>query len=129
MGVEQNNPIFTPFTPNRALSAATAMSQVATSWQPAAAASPCTSAMTGWGRRWRLCIIAAQRSNRSPKAAAPPSSALRAAVISFRSWPAQKARPAPLMTTTRIWESSASRAISALSAASMASDSGLSLSG
>ena len=40
MGVEQNKPIFTPLTPKRVPSAATAMSQLATSWQPAAVAMP-----------------------------------------------------------------------------------------
>ena len=51
IGVEQNSPILTPFTANRALSAATARSQVATSWQPAAAATACTLAITGLGSR------------------------------------------------------------------------------
>ena len=43
-------------------SAATARSQDATSWQPAAVAMPCTSAITGCGTRWIICIIAEQRS-------------------------------------------------------------------
>ena len=57
IGVEQNRPMFTPFTPKRVVSAATAMSQVATSWQPAAVATPCTSAITGCGRREIEVII------------------------------------------------------------------------
>jgi len=40
IGVEQNKPILTPGVANRASSAATARSQVATSWQPAAVATP-----------------------------------------------------------------------------------------
>src|SRR6056297_1600159 len=49
IGVEQNSPILTPLTPKRVPSAATAMSQLATSWQPAAVAMPCGEAMTGCG--------------------------------------------------------------------------------
>ena len=46
-GVEQNSPISTPGVQNRASSAATAKSQLATNWQPAAVATPCTAAITG----------------------------------------------------------------------------------
>ena len=74
IGVEQNSPILTPLTPNRVPSAATAMSQLATSWQPAAVAMPCTSAITGWGKAGIICIIAPQRVNRSMKYAVPLSS-------------------------------------------------------
>ncbi len=56
-GVEQNSPRFTPDTANRASSAATARSHIATSWQPAAVAMPCTRAMTGCGMRWIVIII------------------------------------------------------------------------
>ena len=56
IGVEQKRPILTPGVANRASSAATARSQVATSWQPAAVATPCTSAMTGFGNR-TICSI------------------------------------------------------------------------
>ncbi len=51
MGVEQKSPIFTPGVAKVASSAATTRSQEATSWQPAAVATPCTLAMTGWGMR------------------------------------------------------------------------------
>jgi hypothetical protein len=51
IGVEQKRPMLTPLTPKRAVSAATARSQVATSWQPAAVAMPWTWAITGWGSR------------------------------------------------------------------------------
>ena len=44
MGVEQNKPICTPGVQNLALAEATARSQVATSWQPAAVAVASTSA-------------------------------------------------------------------------------------
>ena len=49
-GVEQNRPTLMPETAKVALSAATARSQVATSWQPAAVAMPCTRAITGTGQ-------------------------------------------------------------------------------
>ena len=50
-GVEQNRPTLTPLTAKRASLAATARSHIATSWQPAAVAMPCTRAITGSGRR------------------------------------------------------------------------------
>src|SRR3546814_16224027 len=46
IGVEQNRPMLTPGVAKRAVSAATARSQLATSWQPAAEATPCTRAIT-----------------------------------------------------------------------------------
>jgi len=49
IGVEQNRPILTPGVAKRASAEATARSQAATSWQPAAVAIPCTFAITGWG--------------------------------------------------------------------------------
>ena len=58
IGVEQNSPTLTPEVAKRAVSAATARSQEATSWQPAAVAMPRTSAMTGCGRRTTRSIIA-----------------------------------------------------------------------
>ena len=42
IGVVQKSPIFTPGVANQASSAAMARSQAATSWQPAAVATPCT---------------------------------------------------------------------------------------
>jgi len=56
IGVEQNSPILTPGVAKRAASAATARSQLATSWQPAAVAMPCTRAITGLGRWVRASI-------------------------------------------------------------------------
>ena len=61
MGVEQNRPYFTPEVAKRLSSAATARSQAATSWQPAAVAMPWTRAITGCGRRVRAVITAEQR--------------------------------------------------------------------
>ncbi|MNV68346.1 hypothetical protein D3C71_1611870 [compost metagenome] len=55
-GVEQNNPTLMPDTAKRAVSAATARSQLATNWQPAAVAMPWTLAMTGTGRACKPCI-------------------------------------------------------------------------
>lgn len=51
-GVEQKSPMFTPGVAKEDLSLATAMSQLATSWQPAAVAKPFTMAMTGTGWFW-----------------------------------------------------------------------------
>ena len=52
MGVWQNQPPLPPGAAKPASSLATARSAVATSWQPAAVASPCTRATTGWGTCW-----------------------------------------------------------------------------
>jgi len=65
MGVEQKSPIFTPGVANVAVSTATARSQAATSWQPAANAWPCTRAITGCGMAWIVSIIRVQTSNTS----------------------------------------------------------------
>ena len=51
IGVEQNSPMRTPGVANRAPVSAMARSQLATSWQPAAVATPCTLAITGCGMR------------------------------------------------------------------------------
>ena len=48
-GVEQNNPTLTPGVANLEFSVATAMSQLATNWHPAAVAKPSTFAITGIG--------------------------------------------------------------------------------
>jgi hypothetical protein len=63
LGDEQKRPRFTPLTAKRALSAATARSQAATSWQPAAVAIPCTRAITGTGNRWIVSIMRAHCAN------------------------------------------------------------------
>ena len=60
IGVEQNRPISTPGVANLAAEEATARSQLATSWQPAALAMPCTAAITGCGRLTICCIMALQ---------------------------------------------------------------------
>jgi len=62
-GDEQKTPRLTPGVPNRAPSSATARSQAATSWQPAAVAIPWTWAITGWGIRWSRSIISEQIAN------------------------------------------------------------------
>ena len=62
IGVEQNRPIFTPGVAKRASWLATARSQVATSWQPAAVAMPFTAAITGFGERTIDSIILEQAS-------------------------------------------------------------------
>src|SRR5579883_2077243 len=63
IGVEQNSPILTPGVAKRASSAATTRSQVATSWQPAAVAIPCTWAMTGWGMACTVSISSVHLEN------------------------------------------------------------------
>ena len=63
LGDEQNRPKLMPLTANRAVLAATARSQAATSWQPAAVAMPWTRAITGTGRRWIVTIIRAHCAN------------------------------------------------------------------
>ena len=60
IGVEQNRPISTPGVAKPASVEATARSQLATSWQPAAVATPCTAAITGCGRATICCIMALQ---------------------------------------------------------------------
>ena len=62
IGVEQNRPMRTPGVANFDRSDATARSQPATSWQPAAVATPSTLAMTGCGPA-RACISIEQRLN------------------------------------------------------------------
>ena len=57
LGVEQNRPKLTPLTAKRASRAATAKSHIATSWQPAAVAMPCTRAITGTGNCWMASIM------------------------------------------------------------------------
>jgi hypothetical protein len=64
LGVLQNSPRLTPLTAKRASRAATARSHIATSWQPAAVAMPCTRAITGTGRRWTVIIIRPHCANR-----------------------------------------------------------------
>lgn len=58
IGVEQKRPISTPGVAKRACDEATARSQLATSWHPAAVAVPWTSAITGLGQATICCIKA-----------------------------------------------------------------------
>ena len=124
LGVEQNRPWSMPLTAIRASVLATARSQVARSWQPAAVASPLTLATTGWGRPTMLSIMRLQRSNR-----ASWNAWSRCACISFRSCPAQNARPAPVRTTTLTEGSAAMRSSASWRAAIIDPDRGLRRSG
>ena len=63
-GVAQNRPTLMPDTAKRADAPATARSQLATSWQPAAVAMPCTRAITGTGKDWMACITREHCANR-----------------------------------------------------------------
>ena len=67
--------------------------QEATSWQPAAVASPSTSAITGTGRCTTVCISSAQSFMVRAKNALPRSSSARWRVSSFKSWPAENNLP------------------------------------
>src|SRR3984893_14103524 len=58
IGVEQNRPMSTPGVAKLAASEATARSQLATSWHPAAVATPWTAATTGFGKWTIACIMA-----------------------------------------------------------------------
>jgi len=84
---------FTPGVANRASVEATARSQLATSWHPAAVAMPCTSAITGLGCRTMVCMSREHCAKTFAKASRPASAPRPHAVISFRSCPAQKRRP------------------------------------
>ncbi|GJE70686.1 hypothetical protein CHKEEEPN_2226 [Methylorubrum podarium] len=77
IGVEQNKPICTPGVAKRAAAPATARSQEATSWQPAAVATPSTAAITGWGRAGIAIITPEHSANRSSNASAPRSLSAR----------------------------------------------------
>ncbi len=57
IGVEQNRPMSTPGVAKVAASEATARSQLATNWHPAAVAMPWTAATTGFGKWTMACIM------------------------------------------------------------------------
>ncbi|KAG0771035.1 hypothetical protein G6F22_016848 [Rhizopus arrhizus] len=75
-GVAQNRPTLMPDTANRALSAGTARSQLATSWQPAAVAMPWTLAMTGTGKACRPCMTLPHLRNSARAPNSPSDKAL-----------------------------------------------------
>src|SRR5258708_8621583 len=118
-GVVQKIPLLIPGRANCAASRATARLHVATRWQPAATATPCTRAITGWGRRTSESIISLHCSKSAFCQALP-----ECARISRRSCPAQKCLPAPARTTSFASSSFATRSSSACSAASIAVESG-----
>ena len=122
MGVEQKRPMLTPGVANLAVSDATARSQVATSWQPAAVAMPSTAAITGFGQRRSDCMNVAHSRIKSSVKPRPPSGSSRCSVSSLRSCPAQNAGPLPAMTTARIPASAEAASIAPCSAASIALD-------
>ena len=64
IGVWQNQPPLPPGAAKPADSAATARSQEATSWQPAAVARACTRATTTCGTSWMVCISSVHSSSR-----------------------------------------------------------------
>ena len=88
MGVEQNKPMLTPGVAKVAFSDATARSQLATSWHPAAVAVPCLPAITGFCNLNIFVITLLHSSNNCLK-----SSLLSVFFISKRSCPEQKLFP------------------------------------
>jgi hypothetical protein len=86
-GVWQNQPALPPGSANAADSAATARSQVATSWQPAAVAIACTLATTTCGTSWmvRISFVQSRSRSRTP--------ARSRAATSAKSCPAENALP------------------------------------
>jgi len=95
IGVWQNQPPLPPGAAKPAVSAATARSAAATSWHPAAVASPCTRATTGWGMRCMSVISSVHVHNRCRTC----SRSLPA--TSAKSCPAQKTGPLAARTTPR----------------------------
>ena len=95
IGVEQKSPMLTPGVAKRADAAATARSHDATSWHPAAVATPATFAITGW-RSPTTDIIRSEHCSNS----ASRNAGSGWAWISRRSWPAENAGPLPARTTT-----------------------------
>src|SRR3954469_16294132 len=92
IGVWQNQPPFPPGAAKPADSAATARSQEATSWQPAAVARACTRAITTCGTDCRVPISSVHSASR-----------LRTSVTgwpatSAKSWPALNTGPSPAST-------------------------------
>src|SRR5512143_1949453 len=96
-GVAQNNPKLMPDVANRTSLDATARSQAATSWHPAAVAVPCTRATTGCGSE-AIVSMTRLHASKSP----PMKSSVRQPIISLRSWPPENAGPLPATTTARI---------------------------
>ena len=70
-------------------------------WQPAAAATPSTSAMVGLGKAAIDCISRAQTAKTRWKYSSPRSASRRCKVICLRSCPAEKSFPAAAITITR----------------------------
>src|SRR3954469_24629438 len=109
IGVWQNQPPLPPGAANPAFQAATARSQVATSWETAAVASPCTRAITTWGTDWigSISSPAASSSVRAAARSAPARSA--------KSCPAEKtgplpARMIPVASVSPTWRNASVRA-------------------
>ncbi len=84
-----------PGVAKAAFSDATARSQEATSWQPAAVASPCTFATTGCGIDWITVISSVQRRQKRPHGTQAPSQNVGEVVTGAKEGPAP-ARMTPL---------------------------------
>src|SRR5262245_19676894 len=123
IGVVQKRPMRTPGVAKSAPSEATARSQAATSWHPAAVATPCTRATTGCGMSWRVSMSSEHAANTSTYSSSSRPTSSR------RSWPAQKAGPAAPKTSARTDGSPASSSSAAVSSRISSSDSGFRRSG
>src|SRR5690349_962646 len=93
IGVWQNQPPLPPGAANPADSAATARSQEATSWHPAAVASACTRATTTCGTSWMVCMSSVHRPSRLR------TSATGLPATSRKSWPELNTGPSAPSTT------------------------------
>src|SRR5580693_1860163 len=108
IGVWQNQPPLPPGAAKPASSLATARSALATSWHPAAVASPCTRATTGWGTCW-ISVISSVQVISSARTRGRSASA-----TSAKSCPALNTGPLPASTMPRasLFPTSAKAAIS-----------------
>ncbi len=99
IGVVQNHPALPPGAAKAADSAATARSQEATSWHPAAVAKACTRATTTCGIDWMVSITSVQvRSSARIESRSAPS-------MSAKSWPDENTGPFAASTTPRASDS------------------------
>jgi hypothetical protein len=106
-GVWQNKLALPPGIANPAVSAASARSQVATNWQPAAVARACTLAITGCGKACTVFIMVVHKSNKARKwSRSCPA-------MSAKLWPAENTGPwaARMMPRASLWPTARSACV------------------
>ena len=113
-------------SPSCVPSAATTRSQAIASSSAPARQYPWTCAITGFGQRQTERVTATSRASTARQPTGPAGGC---STSSFRSYPAEKARPAPAMATTRTRGSAAASAIAASSEPTSSSLSALSFAG